>query len=215
MESLQKTLVTRLKLYQELGLNPTHTVQSPEEPADLELLRLNQIGDCQRCKLCRTRTQIVFGAGNPHAELVFVGEAPGADEDKQGLPFVGRAGQLLTKMIQAMKLDREQVYICNVIKCRPPENRNPEADEIYACEPFLKQQLALIRPKVIVGLGRYACQSLLKRELAMSSIRGQWQAYEGIDLMPTYHPAYLLRSPNKKVEAWSDLQKVMSRLGLA
>ena len=146
--------------------------------------------------------------------MVFVGEAPGADEDAQGLPFVGRAGKLLTKMIEAMKLSRDQVYICNVIKCRPPDNRNPEADEVASCEPFLKRQLSIIKPKVIVALGRYACQSLLKVDSSLSAYRGQWRRYEGIALMPTYHPAYLLRSPSKKKEAWEDLQKVMKKLGI-
>lgn len=178
----------------------------------LNLFEASGLGNCTRCKLCDTRTQIVFGAGNPHADVVFVGEAPGAAEDEQGLPFVGRSGQLLTKMIEAMGLSRETVYICNVIKCRPPDNRNPEADEIEACEPFLKKQLAMIKPKVIVTLGRYACQSLLKREIKMSETRGQWAKYEGIDLMPTFHPAYLLRSPGHKKEAWEDLQKVMTKL---
>ncbi len=203
---LAQTLKTRLELYEASGLS------IPASDNTLESLRVNQIGDCQRCKLCQTRNKIVFGSGNPHAQLVFVGEAPGADEDLHGLPFVGRAGQLLTKMIEAMNLSRDQVYICNVIKCRPPDNRNPEPDEINACEPFLKKQLALIKPKVIVALGRYACQSLLKREVTMGEIRGRWTQYEGIDLMPTFHPAYLLRSPSKKKEAWEDLQKVMGRL---
>ena len=178
----------------------------------LSLFEASGLGNCMRCKLCDTRTHIVFGAGNPQADLVLVGEAPGADEDEQGLPFVGRSGQLLTKMIEAMGLSRDKVYICNVIKCHPPGNRNPEPDEIEACEPFLKKQLAMIKPKVIVTLGRYACQSLLKREIKMSETRGRWTQYEGIDLMPTFHPAYLLRSPGHKKEAWEDLQKVMTKL---
>lgn len=208
IDAVKNTLKTRLEIYQSLGLD------SAVQQETLESLRSNQMGDCQRCKLCQTRNQIVFGSGNPQAKLVFVGEAPGADEDAQGLPFVGRAGQLLTKMIEAMNLSRDQVYICNVIKCRPPDNRNPEPEEIAACEPFLKKQLAIIRPDVIVALGRYACQSLLKIETSMGEIRGVWKQYEGIDLMPTFHPAYLLRSPSKKKEAWEDLQKVMARLGL-
>lgn len=194
-KEIAQTLKTRLEIYEASGLR-----------AEVK------IGDCKLCKLCETRKNIVFGAGNPNADLVFVGEAPGADEDEQGLPFVGRSGQLLTKMIEAMGLSRDQVYICNVIKCRPPDNRNPEPDEINSCEPFLKKQLALIKPKVIVALGRYACQSLLKVEGSLSAIRGQWKQYEGIDLMPTFHPAYLLRSPSKKKEAWEDLQKVIERL---
>lgn len=203
---LAQTLKTRLEIYEASGLSV------PVSGDTLESVLVNQIGDCQRCKLCKTRNKIVFGSGSPNAQLVFVGEAPGADEDEQGLPFVGRAGQLLTKMIEAMGLTRDQVYICNVIKCRPPDNRNPEADEINSCEPFLKKQLSIIRPKVIVALGRYASQSLLKIEVTMGEIRGKWTQYESIDLMPTYHPAYLLRSPSKKKEAWEDLQKVMERL---
>lgn len=171
-----------------------------------------EIGDCQRCKLCHGRQNIVFGVGNPAAELVFVGEGPGADEDIQGEPFVGRAGQLLTKMIIAMGFKREDVYICNVVKCRPPQNRDPEPDEIAACEPFLKQQLASINPKVIVGLGRYACQTLLKTTTPMSKIRGIWHEYEGRRFMPTFHPAYLLRNPPAKKEVWDDLRQVMAML---
>jgi DNA polymerase len=181
----------------------------------LDLFKASGLSESTRCSLCHTGSNIVFGEGNPQADLVFVGEAPGAEEDKQGLPFVGRSGQLLTKMIEAMGLSRSQVYICNVIKCRPPGNRNPTPEEVEACEPFLKKQLALIKPKVIVALGRYACQSLLKQEIKMSEIRGEWTKYEGIDLMPTFHPAYLLRSPGHKKEAWADLQKVMARLGIS
>ncbi len=172
-----------------------------------------ELGDCKRCKLCGGRTQIVFGSGNPKADLMFVGEAPGADEDKQGVPFVGQAGQLLTKMIEAMKLTRDEVYICNVVKCRPPENRNPEPDELTACEPFLKAQVASVRPKVIVALGKFAAQALLKDKTAITRLRGQWREYEGIALMPTFHPAYLLRVPSEKKLAWSDLQEVMKKLG--
>ncbi len=172
-----------------------------------------ELGDCKRCKLCGGRTQIVFGSGNPRAELMFVGEAPGADEDKQGVPFVGKAGQLLTKMIEAMKFTRDDVYICNVVKCRPPENRNPEPDEIAACEPFLKAQVESVRPKVIVTLGKFAAQTLLKDSTAITRMRGQWREYEGISLMPTFHPAYLLRVPTEKKLAWGDLQEVMKKLG--
>jgi uracil-DNA glycosylase len=171
------------------------------------------LGDCKRCKLCNGRTQIVFGTGNPRAELVFVGEGPGADEDAQGIPFVGKAGQLLTKMIEAMKYSRDDVYICNVVKCRPPGNRNPEPDEIAACEPFLKAQLAAIRPKAIVALGKFAAQTLLRDDTVISRLRGQWRSYEGIPLMPTFHPAYLLRTPGDKKLVWQDLQEVMKRLG--
>ncbi len=179
---------------------------------EFKILQHDTIGDCLRCKLCSGRTQVVFGIGNPNADLVFVGEAPGADEDRLGEPFIGRAGKLLTKMIEAMGFSREQVYICNVVKCRPPENRNPEPDEVQACEPFLKAQLGIIKPKVIVALGRFACQCLLRTEETMSDIRGKWQEYEGVAIMPTFHPAYLLRSPSKKKEVWEDLQKVMEFL---
>ncbi len=178
----------------------------------LEHLRQVTIGDCKRCKLCTGRSNIVFGTGNEQARLVFVGEGPGAEEDKRGEPFVGRAGQLLTKMIIAMGFAREQVYICNVVKCRPPENRDPEPDEIAACEPFLQQQLAIIKPQVIVGLGRYACQTLLKTTTPMSKLRGNWHEYEGTKFMPTFHPAYLLRNPPAKKEVWEDLQMVMKEL---
>ncbi len=171
------------------------------------------IGDCKRCKLCESRTNIVFGSGNPKAELVFVGEAPGQDEDQQGVPFVGPAGQLLTKMIEAMGFGRDQVYICNVAKCRPPKNRNPEPDEITACEPFLVAQLRTLQPKVIVALGKFAAQTLLRDSTPITRLRGQWREYEGVPLMPTFHPAYLLRSPNEKRAAWLDLQDVMKRFG--
>jgi DNA polymerase len=171
-----------------------------------------ELGDCTRCKLSAGRQNIVFGVGNPEAALVFVGEAPGADEDKQGEPFVGAAGQLLTKMIQAMGLGREDVYIANIIKCRPPGNRNPEPDEIAACEPFLKKQLAAIRPRMIVCLGKFAAQCLLRSDAPISRLRGRFQAYEGIPLMPTFHPAFLLRNPSAKREVWNDLQLVMAEL---
>ena len=180
------------------------------------LTHLEQVilGDCSRCKLHRSRTNIVFGVGSARADLVFVGEGPGGEEDRQGEPFVGKAGQLLTKMIGAMGLSREDVYICNVVKCRPPNNRDPQADEVAACEPFLKQQLATLSPKVIVTLGRYATQTLLQQDTPMGQLRGTWASYEGIPVMPTFHPAYLLRSPLKKREVWVDLQEVMARLGL-
>lgn len=174
-----------------------------------------ELGDCQRCKLCNGRSTLVFGTGNPRAELVFVGEGPGEEEDKQGVPFVGKAGQLLTKMIEAMKFTRDDVYICNVVKCRPPNNRNPEPDEIAACEPFLKAQLASLQPKVIVALGKFAAQTLLRDQTAITRLRGQWRQYQGIPLMPTFHPAYLLRQPDEKRLAWLDLQEVMKRFGRA
>ncbi len=173
------------------------------------------LADCARCKLCEGRTQVVFGVGNPSARLMFVGEAPGRDEDLQGEPFVGRAGQLLTDMIEkGMGLNRGDVYIANVVKCRPPENRNPEPDEVAACSPYLRRQVALVNPEVIVGLGKFAVQTLLQVTTPISQLRGKWHEYEGIPLMPTFHPAYLLRSPGEKRRAWEDLQAVMKRMGL-
>lgn len=183
--------------------------------ADDTLLRIHEdLGECTRCKLHKHRHTIVFGDGNPKAELVFVGEGPGADEDAQGLPFVGRAGKLLTQMIEAMGLQRKEVYICNVVKCRPPENRTPEDDEITTCSPFLLRQLDVISPKVIVCLGAVAAKTLLKTNRGISHFRGQWLDYRSSKLMATYHPAYLLRNPNAKPEVWKDLQKVMAVLGL-
>jgi uracil-DNA glycosylase len=179
------------------------------------LLRIREdLGECTRCKLYKHRHTIVFGDGNPKAELVFVGEGPGADEDAQGLPFVGRAGKLLTQMIEAMGLERQDVYICNVVKCRPPENRMPEDDEVSTCSPFLLRQLEVISPKVIVCLGAVAAKTLLRTNRGISQFRGQWLDYRGSKLMATYHPAYLLRNPNAKGEVWKDLQKVMAVLGL-
>jgi DNA polymerase len=173
------------------------------------------IGDCQRCKLASHRTNLVFGVGNPNARLAFVGEGPGADEDAQGEPFVGRAGQLLTEIItKGMRLRREDVYIANVIKCRPPGNRNPEPDEVASCEPFLVRQLELIRPEVVVALGKFAAQTLLRSKTPITQLRGRWFDYRGIRLMPTFHPAYLLRNPGDKRLVWQDIQQVMQVLGL-
>ena len=182
------------------------------QAGSLEELRA-EIGDCRRCKLCSGRTNIVFGVGNPQAKLMFVGEGPGRDEDLQGEPFVGRAGQLLTDIItKGMGLKREDVYICNVVKCRPPENRNPEPDEVAACEPFLKKQIGLVRPDVIVGLGKFAVQTLLQSKAPISKLRGNWHSYQGIKLMPTFHPAYLLRNPGDKKLVWEDIKKVIKEL---
>jgi len=183
-------------------------------PNDTLLKVREDLGDCTRCKLHSTRKTIVFADGNPKAELVFVGEGPGHDEDVQGLPFVGRAGKLLNQMIEAMGLQRKDVYICNVVKCRPPENRLPERDEIECCSPFLLRQLDVISPKVIVCLGACAAQTLLQTNRGISHFRGQWLDFRGHKLMATYHPAYLLRNPAAKGEVWKDLQKVMSVLGL-
>jgi len=181
--------------------------------SDALLAAREELGDCTRCALARGRTNLVFGVGDPRAALVFVGEGPGEDEDLKGEPFVGRAGQLLTRMIEAMGFRREEVYIANVVKCRPPGNRNPEPDEIAACEGFLKAQLAAIGPRVIVALGKFAAQTLLRETTPISKLRGRWFEYAGVKLMPTFHPAYLLRSPEEKKRAWEDLQLVMKELG--
>jgi len=179
----------------------------------LEDLRA-EIGDCRRCKLCQGRTTIVFGVGDPQAELMFVGEGPGRDEDLKGEPFVGRAGQLLTEIItKGMKMRREEVYIANVVKCRPPENRNPEIDEITACQPFLMKQVELVKPRIIVALGTFAAQTLLQSKTPISRLRGVWHSYQGVKLMPTLHPAYLLRNPNDKRLVWQDIQAVLREMG--
>jgi uracil-DNA glycosylase len=191
------------------GLKPVATQNTLL--ADLQAIAMV----CQNCRLAKARTQVVYGVGSPNADLMFIGEAPGRDEDLQGEPFVGRAGQLLTDIIKAMKLTRDDVYIANVIKCRPPENRNPEQDEMDACRPYIRRQIEIIQPKVIVTLGRFALQSLTEKGYAISAVRGQWLEYNGIKVMPTYHPAYLLRTPAAKKEVWADMKKVMSELGIA
>ena len=185
------------------------------DPAQgLRVIR-EDIGDCTRCRLAKQgRKQIVFGVGNPRAELMFIGEAPGADEDQQGEPFVGRAGQLLNNMIKAMGLRREDIYIANIIKCRPPGNRTPERDECETCSPFLVRQIATIKPKVLVALGAVAAKTLLAINAPMSELRGKWYDFRGTKLAVTYHPAFLLRDPRQKKEAWKDLQMVMRDLGL-
>jgi uracil-DNA glycosylase len=226
---LVRSLADRLRTDREMGRSHSYLCRSvspgeaviAERPAAVEPVGGGRaaledvrtaLGDCQRCLLHRTRHHLVFGEGSPQAELVFVGEAPGADEDAQGRPFVGRAGQLLTKIIGAMGLRREEVYICNILKCRPPGNRNPQPDEIAACEPFLIRQLRVIRPKVICALGTFAAHTLLKSEAPISVLRGRFHSYQGIPLMPTYHPAYLLRNPGAKKQVWEDVQMVMQAL---
>jgi len=207
-----------------LTAKPEYGVADPV--AALRIIR-EDLGDCTRCRLHKQgRKQIVFGVGNPNADLMFIGEAPGADEDQQGEPFVGRAGQLLTNMIKAMGLEREQVYIANIIKCRPPNNRTPERDECETCSPFLMRQVATIKPKVIVALGAVAAKTLLAINDSMSNLRGRWYEFKatgvrsndpnwsGAKLAVTYHPAFLLRDPRQKKEAWKDLQMVMKELGL-
>lgn len=189
--------------------------EASQRVEDDSLVRISEdLGDCKRCRLCRQRNKIVFGSGSAHADLVFVGEGPGRDEDLQGLPFVGRAGKLLTQMIEAMGLKRDDVYICNVVKCRPPENRAPEPDEMETCSPFLYRQLAVIQPKAVVCLGATAFQALYGAKQSISRLRGQWLEFRGVPMMATYHPAYLLRNPAAKGEVWEDLKKVMAHLGL-
>ena len=180
----------------------------------LEQIR-EDLGDCRRCSLSRGRTCLVFGEGDPRASLVFVGEGPGEDEDRSGRPFVGEAGQLLTRIIEAMKLSRDQVYICNVIKCRPPGNRNPEPAEVRTCRPFLERQIASIQPKVICALGKFAAQTLLSTDVPISRLRGRFHPLGEIQVMPTYHPAYLLRHPEDKRLVWEDVKKIMAFLGMA
>ena len=195
-----------------LGVTADAPVTGDRLPVTLDAIRAD-LGDCTRCKLHTLgRKQIVFGAGNPNADLMFVGEAPGADEDEQGVPFIGRAGQLLTKIIEAIGLTRDDVYIANVIKCRPPGNRNPEPDEIAECEPFLVRQIETVKPKVIVALGTFAAHALLRTDAPISKLRGTFHEYHGAKLLPTFHPAYLLRSPERKRDVWDDMKKVRAVL---
>jgi DNA polymerase len=227
MQDLGVTGISRDPKWRRRGASPDVHVSDPEPraagdgltqiartPAEALTAIRADIGDCTRCKLHTLgRRQVVFGVGSPTAELMFVGEAPGADEDLQGVPFVGRAGQLLTKMIEGMGFRRDDVYIANVIKCRPPENRNPDPDEVATCEPFLFRQIASIQPKVIVALGSFAAKTLLKTQSPISRLRGRVYEYHGARLVPTFHPSYLLRSPGQKREAWEDLKLALSLLG--
>lgn len=189
---------------------------SARRTSTLELQSLAKIvSSCVTCRLCKTRKQTVFSDGSPDARIMFIGEAPGADEDRQGVPFVGRAGQLLTRMIEdGMGLPRKSVYIANVLKCRPPDNRNPEPDEIASCRGYLERQIDLVKPEVIVALGKFAAQFLLETEEGIMRLRGKWGSYRGIPVMPTFHPSFLLRQPAQKKEAWEDLLAVLSRLGI-
>jgi uracil-DNA glycosylase len=199
---------------EDLALMPKSKQNETDPASALRLIR-EDIGDCTRCRLHKQgRKQIVFGVGNPRAELMFIGEAPGADEDQQGEPFVGRAGQLLNNMIKAMGLHREDVYIANIIKCRPPNNRTPERDECETCSPFLFRQIEVIKPKVIVALGAVAAKTLLAVNSSMAELRGRWYDFRNTKLAVTYHPAFLLRDPRQKKETWKDLQMVMRELGL-
>ena len=198
------------------SINQSQTKRADNQPIAPESLAdvFQDVSRCRLCALCETRRNVVFGEGHPEAKIVFVGEAPGADEDAQGLPFVGRAGQLLTKIINAMGLERNDVYICNILKCRPPGNRNPQPEEIRQCEPYLKRQLRILSPRVICALGTFAAQTLLKKDAPITTLRGRFHDYDGIRLMPTYHPAYLLRNPSAKKPVWEDIQKVMQEAGL-
>lgn len=196
------------------ALEQTPDAGGEDRAAELDALRRTTIGDCTRCKLHGGRRQIVFGVGDPRARLMLVGEGPGAEEDRLGEPFVGKAGQLLDKIIVAMGLARADVYIANIVKCRPPGNRDPEPDEVAECEPFLKEQIRIVRPEVLLALGRVAAVTLLRQDTSLSRLRGRWHAYEGTPMMATYHPAFLLRQPEMKRNAWQDVLQVMERLGL-
>lgn len=203
-------IVDQLRFFSDLGV--THLNIRLDSPGTtLEDIR-QELGNCQRCKLWEHRTNIVFGIGNHQADLMFVGEAPGAEEDAQGIPFVGRAGQLLTKIIEAIELKREDVYIANILKCRPPRNRDPEEEEVEMCEEFLFKQIHTIKPKIVVALGRYASQTLLRTKAPISRIRGKFVQFQGGLLIPTFHPSYLLRNPSAKREVWKDMKVVRARL---
>ena len=216
-------LISDLKTYLEylkgMGIDtlPTSGMKA-DEPGQSTTITLEEVrkelGECKRCKLHRTRRTIVFGEGNEKATLMLVGEGPGYDEDVQGRPFVGKAGQLLTKILQSINLPREEVYITNIIKCRPPQNRNPEPDEIQSCRPFLQKQIQAIRPKIICALGTFSAQTLLKTGTKITALRGKLYDLEGIKVIPTYHPAFLLRNPERKREVWEDMKKMAEWLGL-
>jgi uracil-DNA glycosylase len=213
----REEIIRQLEFFRDIGVT-TLSLEDQTQPVIKDTLPLirEDIGDCQRCKLAPMRTNIVFGSGNINAELVFVGEAPGSDEDEQGLPFVGRAGQLLTKIIDTSvdpgRITRADVYICNILKCRPPNNRNPEPDEVLACNPFLKRQLAVIRPKVVCCLGTFAAQNVLQSDVTISKLRGRFFDIDGMRVIATFHPAYLLRSPDKKREVWEDMKMIGAEL---
>ena len=205
-----REVVEQLKFFSDLGV--THlNVGTDDSSQSLEEIR-EEIGDCRRCKLWEKRHSIVFGVGNPEADLMFVGEAPGADEDAQGIPFVGRAGKLLTKIIEAMGMTREEVYIANILKCRPPGNRDPEPDEVETCEGFLFQQIQAVQPRIIVALGRHAAQLLLQTKTPISKLRGEFFQFQNSFLIPTFHPSYLLRNPSSKRQVWEDMKAVQARL---
>lgn len=219
---ISQDIIQQLEFFRDIGVEAVRVTEAREVPPanaavstaptdTLDGIR-SDIGDCQRCKLAPTRTTIVFGSGNPNAEIVFVGEAPGYEEDQRGLPFVGEAGQLLTKIIESMGIKREDAYICNILKCRPPGNRNPEPDEVLACSPFLKRQIAAIRPKIVCCLGKFAAQTLLQNGAPISRLRGEFHDIDGMRVIATFHPAYLLRSPEKKREVWEDMKAIRAEL---
>jgi uracil-DNA glycosylase family 4 len=217
MDEKMSEVIRDLKSYLEylkgMGIAslPTSEIK-PDGPGPSRIITLEEVrkelGDCKRCKLHRTRRTIVFGEGNERATLMFIGEGPGYDEDVQGRPFVGKAGQLLTKIIESINLSREEVYIANIVKCRPPQNRNPEPDEIEICNPFLMKQIRVIQPKIICALGTFAAQTLLKTDTKISALRGKSFDLEGSKVIPTYHPAFLLRNPERKREVWEDMKKI-------
>jgi uracil-DNA glycosylase family 4 len=216
-QEIIKDLKTYLEYLKEMGIEDLPSSgKGPGEPSQSEVLTLEEVkkelGDCKRCKLHRTRRTIVFGEGNKKAKLMIIGEGPGYDEDVQGMPFVGKAGQLLTKILQSISLQREEVYITNIVKCRPPQNRNPEPDEIQSCTPFLMKQIDVIRPKIICALGTFSAQTLLKTNTKITALRGRFYEMAGIKVLPTYHPAYLLRNPDKKREVWEDMKQIAQRM---
>ncbi len=214
-------IAAQLQFFRDIGISHLDIGQidssNPQNEVRMTLDDIREeLGDCSRCRLSGSRTSIVFGSGNPNASLMFIGEAPGSEEDRQGLPFVGRAGQLLTKIIESIGIDRNDVYICNVLKCRPPKNRNPETDEVETCSPFLRQQLESVRPQIVCCLGTFSAQTMLGMKIPISKLRGRFHEIEGIRFIATFHPAYLLRNPEKKREVWEDMKQIRAALtGLA
>ena len=226
ISQLASDLLTHVVALRDIGVmslpraeRVSENARAEKPAADATRESLDQIrvdlGDCQRCRLGRGRQKIVFGSGNPDARILFVGEGPGKDEDESGEPFVGKAGQLLTSIIEkGMRIPRDEVYICNVVKCRPPGNRNPEEDEVADCAPFLQRQVAAVAPDVVIALGKFAAHTVLQTTVPITRLRGQWGEYAGIPVMPTFHPAHLLRNPGLKREVWADIQLVMRHLGM-
>ena len=214
----QSDILDQIKFFREIGIDSIDigALDLSDETKRLVGVTLENIrddlGDCKRCKLAPSRTNIVFGSGNPQAKLMFIGEAPGSEEDRQGLPFVGRAGQLLTKIIESIGVKREDVYICNVLKCRPPGNRNPQSDEVDQCKPFLAAQIAAVQPKIVCCLGTFAAQTMLDTKISISNLRGRFHEIGGVHFIATFHPAYLLRNPEKKREVWEDMKAIRTEL---